>query len=45
VATRDIHWDATTDEVRRPKEENTSLKTRVAEIILENQRIKKSLGI
>ena len=36
--TKDTHRDATTDEVRRLKEENASLKTAVAEIILENQR-------
>ena len=39
--TRDTQRDATTDEVRRLKEENTSLKTAVAETILENQRLKK----
>ena len=43
--TKDTYRDATTDEVRRLKEENASLKTGVAEIILENQRIKKSLGL
>ena len=43
--TKDTHRDATTDEVRRLKEENASLRTAVAEIILENQRIKKSLGL
>ena len=43
--TRDTQRDATTDEVRRLKEENTSLKTAVAETILENQRLKKSLGL
>ena len=43
--TRDTHRDATTDEVRRLKEENAALKTAVAEVILENQKIKKSLGL
>lgn len=43
--TRDTHRDATTDEVRRLKEENGSLKTAVAETILDNQRLKKSLGL
>ena len=43
--TRDTHRDATSEEVRRLKEENTSLKTAVAEIILDNQRLKKSLGL
>ena len=42
--TRDTRRDATTDEVRRLKEENSSPKTAVAEIILENQRLKKSSG-
>jgi transposase len=43
--TRDTHRDATTDEVRRLKDENASLKTAVAETILENQRLKKSMGL
>ena len=43
--TRDTQRDATTDEVRRLKEENASLKTVVAEAILENQRLNKSLGL
>ena len=43
--TRDTRRDATSDEVRRLKEENASLKTAVAETILENQRLKKSLGL
>ena len=42
---RDTQRDATSDEVRRLKEENASLKTAVAETILENQRLKKSLGL
>ena len=33
------------DEVLRLKEENSSLKTAVAETILENQRLKISLGL
>ena len=43
--TRDTQRDATTDEVRRLKEENAALKTAVAETILDNQRLKKSLGL
>ena len=43
--TRDTQRDATSDEVRRLKDENASLKTAVAETILENQRLKKSLGL
>ncbi len=43
--TRDTQRDATTDEVRRLKEENSSLKTAVAEMVLDNQRLKKSLGL
>ena len=43
--TRDTKRDATTDEVRRLKEENAALKTAVAETILANQRLKKSLGL
>ena len=43
--TKDTHRDATIDEVRRLKEENASLKTAVAEVILENQKIKKSMGL
>ena len=43
--TKDTHRDATTDEVRCLKEENASLKTAVAETILENQRLKKSMGL
>jgi len=38
---RDTQRDATSDEVRRLKDENASLKTAVAETILENQRLKK----
>ena len=43
--THDTQRDATTDEVRRLKEENSALKTAVAEMILDNQRLKKSLGL
>ena len=43
--TRETRRDATTDEVRRLKEENEALKKAVAEIVLENQKLKKSLGL
>ena len=43
--TRDTRRDATSDEVRRLKDENESLKAAVAEIVLDNQRLKKSLGL
>ena len=43
--TRDTYRDATTDEVRRLREENEALKQAVAESVLENQRLKKSLGL
>jgi len=43
--TRDTQRDATTDEVRRVKEENDQLKRAVAESALEVQRLKKSLGL
>jgi len=43
--TRDTQRDATTDEVRRLKDENASLKTAIGETILENQRLKKSMGL
>lgn len=43
--TRDTHRDATTDEVRRLREENEVLKQAVAESVLENQKLKKSLGL
>ena len=43
--TRDTHRDATTDEVRRLREENEALKEVVAESVLENKRLKKSLGL
>ncbi len=42
---RDTHRDATTDEVHRLKDENEALKKAVAESVLENQRLKKSLGL
>ena len=43
--TRDTKRDATTVEVRRLKEENEALKKAVAETVLDNQRLKKSLGL
>jgi len=43
--TRDTHRDATTDEVRKLKDENEALKKAVAESVLENQKLKKSLGL
>jgi transposase len=43
--TRETQRDATTDEVRRLKEENESLKRALAESILDVQRYKKSLGM
>ena len=42
--TQNTRRDVTTDEVCRLKEENAWLKTAVAETILENQRLKKSLA-
>ncbi len=43
--TRAILRDATGDEVRSIKQENTDLKKTVAELVLEVQRYKKSLGM
>ena len=43
--TRDTQRDATSHEVRRLKEENDALKRAVAEMVLDNQRLKKSLGL
>ena len=43
--TRETKRDATTDEVRRLKEENEALKRAVAETVLENQKLKKSMGL
>ena len=43
--TRDTQRDATSDEVRRVKEENEQLKRAVAESALEVQRLKKTLGM
>jgi transposase len=43
--TLDTKRDATTDEVRHLKEENQDLKKAVAELHLEVQRYKKSLGM
>lgn len=43
--TKDTNRDATTEEVKSLKSENDSLKRAVAEQVLENQRLKKSLGL
>ena len=43
--TRAILRDATSEEVRGLKQENTDLKKAVAEMVLEIQRYKKSLGM
>ena len=43
--TRETLRDATSDEVRRLKEENEALKKAVAETLLDNLRLKKSLGL
>ncbi len=43
--TRAVIRDATTDEVNKLKQENSELKTSLAEAILEVQRYKKSLGL
>ena len=43
--TKAIIRDATSEEVRGLKQENTDLKKAVAELILEVQRYKKSLGM
>ena len=43
--TRAIIRDATSDEVRGLKQENADLKKAVAEMVLEIQRYKKSLGM
>lgn len=43
--TRTILRDATSDEVRFLKQENADLKKAVAEMVLEVQRYKKSLGM
>jgi transposase len=42
---RDTQRDATTEEVKRLKEENEALKKAVAEAVLDVQRLKKSLGM
>ena len=42
---RDTQRDATSDEVRRLKDENATLKKALAESILDVQRYKKSLGL
>ena len=43
--TRDTKRDATVPEVRQLKEENADLKRALAESVLANQRLKKSLGL
>ncbi len=43
--TKSILRDATSDEVRGLKQENSDLKKAVAELVLEVQRYKKSLGM
>ena len=43
--TRGTQRDATSDEVHRLKEENTSLKQALAEAVLDVQKYKKSLGV
>jgi transposase len=43
--TRAVLRDATTDEVKRLKNENEDLKKAVAELMLDNMRYKKSLGM
>jgi transposase len=43
--TKDTKRDATSDEVRKLREENGFLKKALAETVLEVQRLKKSLGI
>ena len=42
---KDTKRDATSEEVKRLKEENSDLKRAVAESTLENLRLKKSLGL
>ena len=43
--TRDTQRDATTDEVRVLKDENSTLKKALAESVLETMKYKKSLGM
>ena len=43
--TRETQRDATSGEVRRLKEENEALKKAVAEMVLEIQKLKKSMGL
>ena len=43
--TKDTKRDATSDDVKRLKEENGYLKVALAESVLEVQRLKKSLGM
>ena len=42
---RDTRRDATSEEVKRLKEENGDLKRALAEAVLDAQRLKKSLGL
>ena len=42
---RETSRDATSGEVRRLKEENEALKKAVAEMVLENQKLKKRMGL
>lgn len=43
--TLETRRDATTEEVRKLRDENEGLRRAVAEGVLENQRLKKSLGL
>ena len=43
--TRETQRNATSGEVRRLQEENEALKKAVAETVVENQKLKKSLGL
>jgi len=43
--TKDTNRDATTEEVRRLKEENADLKKALGEQMLDNLRMKKNLGL
>ncbi len=43
--TRETSREVTSGEVRRLKEENDALRKAVAEMVLENQKLKKSMGL
>ena len=43
--TRETRRNATSGEVRHLKEENEALKRAVAEMVVENQKLKKSMGL